>query len=160
MHHRMSPTPTEPENSKKKKGQMEPKEKKKKRLWQGLGRVRAANSPLFSENRQCSYNSGPPVMSRSRASHPCGQNIRHMNRTGMSAWVDLVLYIAALLLGVNVPHNVVGEANHLVAGPPSHLGEPLRLGLVLESVARKVDSCPRASSAFAGPPSTAESIRT
>lgn len=50
------------------------------------------------------------------------------------------LCVATLLLGVDVPDNVVGETNDLVTGALGHLGETLGLGLVLESVAGEVDA--------------------
>lgn len=50
------------------------------------------------------------------------------------------LYVPALLFGVDVPHDVVWQANDLVACPSRHFGEAFRLGLVLEGVARKVDA--------------------
>lgn len=50
------------------------------------------------------------------------------------------LCVATLLLGVDVPDDVVGKTNDLVAGALGHLGETFGLGLVLESVAREVDA--------------------
>lgn len=52
-----------------------------------------------------------------------------------------VSQVAGLLVGVNVPNNVVGQANDLVAGTLGHLGEALGFGLVLESVRGEVDAC-------------------
>ena len=49
--------------------------------------------------------------------------------------------IALLLLGVNVPDNIVGQADHLIPRALGHLCKALGLGLVLEGVARKVDAC-------------------
>ena len=45
-----------------------------------------------------------------------------------------------LLGGVNVPDDVTGQADDLVSGPFRHLCETFRLGLVLEGVAREVDT--------------------
>jgi hypothetical protein len=50
-------------------------------------------------------------------------------------------HVARLLVFVNVPDNIVGQAVHAVARAACHLGEALRLGLVLEGVARKVYAC-------------------
>lgn len=56
--------------------------------------------------------------------------------------MDRVLEIAALLLRVNMPHNVIGQAVYAVTGAFGHLGEALRLRLVLEGVAWEVDTWP------------------
>ena len=50
------------------------------------------------------------------------------------------LCVAGLLLGVNVPDHIVGETVHSVAGALGHLGEAFGLGLVLESIAGKVNA--------------------
>lgn len=39
-----------------------------------------------------------------------------------------------------MPHDVVGQSDHLVAGTLSHLGESLGLGLVLEGIRGEVDA--------------------
>lgn len=48
--------------------------------------------------------------------------------------------VAGLLVRVNVPDNIVGQTNDLVAGTLGHLGEALGFGLVLESVCGEVDT--------------------
>ena len=50
------------------------------------------------------------------------------------------LCVARLLLGVDVPYDVVGKADHFVSCPLSHFGKPFRLGLVLECIAREINS--------------------
>jgi len=50
------------------------------------------------------------------------------------------LCVTALLIGVDVPDDVVGQAVDAVPGALGHLGEAFCLGLVLEGVAREVDS--------------------
>jgi hypothetical protein len=49
------------------------------------------------------------------------------------------LFVAALLLGVDMPNNVVGEAVDAVTRTLGHLGKTFGLGLVLEGVAGEVD---------------------
>ena len=51
------------------------------------------------------------------------------------------LCITGLLVRVDVPDDVVGQAVHAVAGAFGHLREALRLGLVFEGVAGEVDAC-------------------
>ena len=53
--------------------------------------------------------------------------------------------IARLLLGVDVPDDVVRQSHDLVPGSLGHLGEALRLGLVLEGIAGEVDASRRVS---------------
>lgn len=48
--------------------------------------------------------------------------------------------IALLLLGVNMPHNVVGQTNDLISSSFSHFSETLGFRLVLKSVAREVNA--------------------
>ena len=48
--------------------------------------------------------------------------------------------LPALLFGIDVPDDVVGETDDLVTGSLGHLGKTLGLGLVLESVAGEVDT--------------------
>lgn len=43
-------------------------------------------------------------------------------------------------LGVDVPDDVIGQADHLVARSLGHFGEALGLGLVFERVTREVDT--------------------
>jgi len=50
------------------------------------------------------------------------------------------LEIPALLLGVDVPDDVVGQAPDAVPGALGHFGEALGFGLVLEGVGGEVDS--------------------
>jgi hypothetical protein len=47
-------------------------------------------------------------------------------------------HVAGLLVLIDVPHDVIGQPVHAVAGAPRHLGEALRLGLVFERVAWEV----------------------
>lgn len=51
--------------------------------------------------------------------------------------------VPRLLFRVDVPDNVVGKTNDLVASTLGHLGEALGLGLVLESVGGEVDTYTR-----------------
>lgn len=48
--------------------------------------------------------------------------------------------VAGLLVGVDMPNDVVGQANDLVASALGHLGETLGFGLVLERVRGEVDA--------------------
>ncbi len=48
--------------------------------------------------------------------------------------------VASLLVGIDVPDHVIGQAEDLVSCPLGHLGEAFRFGLVLECVAGEVDS--------------------
>jgi len=48
--------------------------------------------------------------------------------------------VSRLLLSVDVPNNVVGQTNNTVAGTLGHFGEAFCFRLVLEGVAREVDS--------------------
>lgn len=50
------------------------------------------------------------------------------------------LCIAGLLGGVDMPYDIVGKAVDLVTSPLGHLCESFRLCLVLERIAREVDS--------------------
>lgn len=50
------------------------------------------------------------------------------------------LCVSTLLVGVDMPHDVVGEADDLEACPLGHLGEALCLRLVFEGVAGEVDA--------------------
>jgi hypothetical protein len=50
------------------------------------------------------------------------------------------LCVAGLLVGVNMPDDVVRETNDFVSGALGHLCETFCLGLVLEGVAREVDA--------------------
>ena len=49
-------------------------------------------------------------------------------------------HVAGLLVLVDVPDDVVWQAVHAVARAAGHLGEALRLGLVLERVRGEVDA--------------------
>lgn len=51
------------------------------------------------------------------------------------------LCVSWLLVRVDVPDDVVGQAVNSVAGSLGHLGETFCLGLVLEGVAWEVDAC-------------------
>jgi hypothetical protein len=48
--------------------------------------------------------------------------------------------VAGLLFGVDVPHNVVRQAVHLVSSPLSHTGKTLRFSLVFERIGWEVDA--------------------
>lgn len=50
------------------------------------------------------------------------------------------LCITGLLLGVDVPDNIVGQTKDFVSRPLGHFGETFGLGLVLEGVTREVDA--------------------
>lgn len=49
-----------------------------------------------------------------------------------------VTEVSTFLFSVDMPDHIVGETDHLVPGSFSHLGESLRLCLVLESVGWEV----------------------
>lgn len=51
------------------------------------------------------------------------------------------LAVAGLLLRVNVPDHVVGQAIHLVASALRHLCKTFGFGLVLKRVRGEVDAC-------------------
>lgn len=51
-----------------------------------------------------------------------------------------VLCITRLLVSVDMPNNIVGEADNIVTCPLCHLGKTLCFGLVLKSIAGKVDA--------------------
>lgn len=50
------------------------------------------------------------------------------------------LCIAALFFGVDMPDNVIRETIDFVASTLGHFGESFSFGLILESVAGKVDA--------------------
>lgn len=50
------------------------------------------------------------------------------------------LGIAWFLFRVDVPDDVVGKPNHLIACPLGHLGESFGFGLIFERIAWKVDA--------------------
>lgn len=50
------------------------------------------------------------------------------------------LCIAALFFGVDMPNNVVRETIDFVASTLGHFSESFCLGLILKSVARKIDA--------------------
>jgi len=50
------------------------------------------------------------------------------------------LHVAALLLGVDMPHNIVWQAVDTISSSLGHLGEPFGLCLVLKCVAWEVDA--------------------
>jgi hypothetical protein len=50
------------------------------------------------------------------------------------------LVLPALLLGINVPDDVVRKAEDAIAGSFGHLRETFCLGLILECVGGKVDA--------------------
>lgn len=56
------------------------------------------------------------------------------------AWIVFGLRISTLLLGINMPNDVVGQTVDAIACALSHLRETLSLGLVLKGVAREVDA--------------------
>jgi hypothetical protein len=68
--------------------------------------------------------------------------IKGRKKTRKRPTVRLVkrLRVSALFLGIDMPHNVVGKANDLVASALCHLSKAFGLGLVLERVARKIDA--------------------
>ncbi len=49
------------------------------------------------------------------------------------------LRVSGLLLGVDVPHDVIWKTKHLVAGTLSHLSEALCFCLVLEGIAGEIN---------------------
>lgn len=51
-----------------------------------------------------------------------------------------VSQVTRLLLGINVPDDIVGQTIYFVTSALRHLGESLGFGLVLESVRGEVDS--------------------
>jgi hypothetical protein len=53
---------------------------------------------------------------------------------------DDKLSIAGLLVGIDMPDDIVGQPVDAVARALCHFGEPLRLGLVLKSVAGEIDA--------------------
>jgi hypothetical protein len=57
--------------------------------------------------------------------------------------ISAALSVARLLVGVSVPNNVVGQAEHLLACTSGHLCEAFRLGLVLEGVRGEINACDR-----------------
>jgi len=48
--------------------------------------------------------------------------------------------IPRFLIRINMPNDVIREADDLVSGSPGHLGETFRLGLVFEGVAGEIDA--------------------
>lgn len=50
------------------------------------------------------------------------------------------LFVAALLVSVLVPHDVIGKANDLITSSLGHFCESFRLSLVLKRVTGKVDA--------------------
>jgi len=50
------------------------------------------------------------------------------------------LSVTGFLLGINVPHHVIRQSVHAIAGSLGHLRESFRFGLVLEGVAGEVDT--------------------
>lgn len=53
----------------------------------------------------------------------------------------LDLSVPWLLLGIDMPDDVVRKSDDLVPCALGHLGEPLSLGLVLKRVTGEVDAC-------------------
>ena len=53
---------------------------------------------------------------------------------------DASTSIPRLLLGIDMPDDIVGQAVDAVAGPLGHFREPFRLRLVLECVAGEIDA--------------------
>lgn len=49
--------------------------------------------------------------------------------------------VALLLLGINMPYHIIRQPVDLISRSFRHLGEPLCFRLVLESIAREVDTC-------------------
>jgi hypothetical protein len=58
------------------------------------------------------------------------------------------LRIAGLLLGINMPNDVIRKTYHLISCAFGHLGKTLGLGLILEGVAREVDTWHKLSAAM------------
>lgn len=48
--------------------------------------------------------------------------------------------VARLFFGINVPDDVVGKTDNLVASSFSHLGKSFRFGLILKGIRREVDT--------------------
>jgi hypothetical protein len=51
------------------------------------------------------------------------------------------LRITGLLVGIDMPNNVIWQTNYFISRPLSHLRESFRLSLILKCVAWEVDSC-------------------
>lgn len=50
------------------------------------------------------------------------------------------LSVARFFFGINMPDDVVWQADDLVSGPLSHFGEAFCFGLIFEGVAGEVDT--------------------
>ena len=57
---------------------------------------------------------------------------------GRSNTMILLSSVSRLFLGINMPDNIVGQPNDLVASSLGHFGESLCLGLVLKRIAREI----------------------
>lgn len=52
-----------------------------------------------------------------------------------------VLYVATLLIGINMPYDIIRKTDDFKASTFRHLGKSFGFGLVLEGVSGKVDTC-------------------
>lgn len=75
-------------------------------------------------------------------SSPSGWLPRGIRRRTLCLVRLAIAQVARLLIRVDVPHDVVGQTDDLVAGTLRHLGESFGLGLVLKRVRGEIDTGP------------------